>query len=136
MFDSDCSTEHTTVAVPCSPGPLHVTTDTGGDGFWRHGDSAGCELHMATPANWQLQHLITAERKYFPELIELIAEENITDEDEDDNGLSMTAAAARDKDSFCWRPWHGCCALRGWSPPRPATRRKAGGKAEDEGCSC
>ena len=92
---------------------------------------------MATPANWQLHHFITAERKYFPELIELIAEENITDEDEDDNGLSMTAAAAaRDKDSFCWRPWHGCCALRGWSPPRPATRRKAGGKAEDEGCSC
>ena len=148
VFDSGCSTEHTTVAaarpVPaaCRTSHRHRRERVVTAGKLRAG--AGCvpsrpwraaTLYMATPGKWQLHHEISSESKYFPELIEIISVENFTGKDEDDNGLSMTAAAARDKDSFCWRPWHGCCALRGWSPPRPARhQRKAGGKAEDEGC--
>ena len=56
-----------------------------------------------------------------PKVTDVVVVKNIWEDEDDDNGLWMTAAA-RDKGSFCWRPWSGCCW--GWSPPA-----SPGGKA-------
>ena len=113
----------------------HVTLDTGGHGSGPGtvaSVSAGCDQSRPrnvcsryTNTTWtprtttSFDHLLNW--ILLPKVTDVVVVKNIWEDEDDDNGLWMTAAA-RDKDSFCWRPWSGCCW--GWSPPA-----SPGGKA-------